>query len=108
MNKVDLLSATQREALRDDETTICISAVEGTGLSTLLDRVDKLLTGDALSRVKLRVPQNEGKTLALLEAKSRIFSRRYKDGMVELEVEAPESVLRRMRAWVVEGPNSLV
>jgi hypothetical protein len=65
-----------------------------------------MLTGDALSRVKLRVPQNEGKTLALLEAKSRIFSRRYKDGMVELEVEAPESVLRRMRVWVVEGPSS--
>jgi GTPase len=106
MNKIDLLPAAQRESLRDDEATIYISAAKGTGLSSLLDRVDHMLTGDALSRVKLRVPQNEGKTLALLEAKSRIFSRRYKDGLVELEVEAPQSVLRRMRAWVVERPNS--
>jgi GTP-binding protein HflX len=107
MNKIDLLSATQREALRDDETTVYISAAKGTGLSALLDRIDKMLTGDALSRVKLSIPQDEGKTLALLEAKSRIYSRHYKDGLVELEVEAPESVLRRMRAWVVEGPNRL-
>jgi len=107
MNKIDLLSATQREALRDDETTIYISAVKSTGLSALVDRVDKMLTGDALSRVKLRIPQDEGKALALLEAKSRIYSRHYKDGLVELEVEAPESVLRRMKPWVVEGPNNL-
>jgi GTP-binding protein HflX len=107
MNKIDLLSAAQRESLRDDNATIYISAARDMGLSTLLDRVDKMLTGDALSRVKLRIPQDEGKALALLEAKSRIFSRHYKGGLVELEVEAPESVLRRMRAWVVEGPNSL-
>jgi GTPase len=107
MNKIDLLSAAQREALRNDEATVYISATKGMGLSTLLDRVDKMLTGDALSRVKLRIPQDEGKALALLEAKSRIYSRHYKDGSVELEVEAPESVLRRMRQWVVEGRNSL-
>jgi GTP-binding protein HflX len=107
MNKIDLLPAAQREALRDDETTIYISAARGMGLSTLLDRIDQMLTGDALSRVKLRIPQDEGKALALLEAKSRIYSRHYKGGLVELEVEAPESVLRRMRAWVVEGPNRL-
>jgi len=105
MNKIDLLPAAQRESLRDDEATIYISAAKSTGLGTLLDRVDEMLTGDAVSRVKLRVPQNEGKTLALLEAKSMIYSRRYKDSLVELEVEAPESVLRRMRQWVVEGPN---
>jgi hypothetical protein len=54
-----------------------------------------------LSRVRLRVPQKEGKLLALLEARSRIYSRHYKDGLVELEVEAPESVLRKVREWVV-------
>jgi hypothetical protein len=38
----------------------------------------------------------------MLEAKSRIYERAYKDGLVELEVEAPESVVRRVREWVVE------
>jgi acylphosphatase len=41
--------------------------------------------------------------LALLEARARIYSRNYKDGLVELEVEAPESVVRRLREWMVEG-----
>jgi predicted GH43/DUF377 family glycosyl hydrolase len=52
--------------------------------------------------VHLRVPQQEGKTLAMLEAKARIYSRAYKDGAVELEVEAPESVVRKTREWVVK------
>jgi hypothetical protein len=46
------------------------------------------------------VPQKEGKLLALLEARSRIYSRKYKGGLVELEVEAPESVVRKVRAFV--------
>ena len=61
-----------------------------------------MLQADALSRIHLRVPQKEGKMLALLEARARIYSRNYKDGVVELEVEAPESVVRRVRGWVVE------
>jgi hypothetical protein len=51
--------------------------------------------------VHLRVPQKEGKTLAMLEARARIYSRKYKDGAVELEAEAPASVVRRVREWVI-------
>jgi len=101
MNKIDLLPPRQRDSLRDDATSVHVSAAKGIGLSTLLDRIDQKLEGDALSRVHLRVPQKEGKTLALLEARARIYSRAYKDGLVELEAEAPESVLRKMREWVV-------
>jgi putative IMPACT (imprinted ancient) family translation regulator len=50
----------------------------------------------------LRIPQKEGKTLAMLEARARIYSRAYKDGTVELEVEAPESVARKVKQWLVE------
>ena len=41
------------------------------------------------------------KTLAMLEARSRIYSRKYKGGAVELEIDAPASVVRRVREWVV-------
>ncbi len=101
MNKVDLLPPRQRESLRDDAGTVHVSAVKGIGMSTLLERIDQMLVEDPLSRVRLRVPQKEGKMLALLEARSRIYSRAYKDGLVELEAEAPESVVRRVREWVV-------
>jgi GTP-binding protein HflX len=101
MNKIDLLPPKQRESLRDDAKTIHVSAAKGIGMSTLLERIDQMLSEDAISRIRLRVPQKEGKTLAMLEARARIYSRAYKDGLVELEAEAPESVVRRVREWVV-------
>jgi GTP-binding protein HflX len=102
MNKIDLLLPKQRESLRDDEQTIHVSAATGIGLSTLLDRVDALLEEDRPRRVRLRIPQKEGKMLALLEARARIYSRQYQEGLVVLEAEAPASLLRRLREWVVE------
>src|SRR5262249_61888792 len=78
-----------------------VSAAKGMGLSTLLDRVDQLLSENATSRLHLRIPQKEGKALAMLEAGSRIYSRQYKDGTVELEAEVPESLARTMKPWFV-------
>jgi len=105
MNKIDLLPPRQRESLRDDTQSVHVSAAKGIGMSTLLERIDRALQQDAVSRVRLRVPQKEGKTLAMLEARARIYSRTYKDGLVELEAEAPESVLRRVKEWVVTGTS---
>jgi len=105
MNKVDLLDEEVAESLIADERagkTIYVSAVDGTGLDRLRDRIDALIEEDAISRVHLRVPQKEGKVLAMLEARARIYSRKYKDGAVELEADAPESVVRRMREWVLQ------
>ncbi len=107
MNKIDLLLPKQRESLRDSDLldkqqTIHVSAAKGIGLSSLLDRIDAVLEGDRPERVHLRIPQKEGKTLALLQAGARIYSRQYQDGSVVLEAEAPASLLRRMREWVVE------
>jgi GTP-binding protein HflX len=105
MNKVDLLDVEVAEALVNDAVldakTVYVSATEGTGLDRLLARIDAMIEEDPVSRVHLRVPQKEGKTLAMLEARARIYSRKYKDGAVELEVEAPESVVRRIREWVM-------
>jgi GTP-binding protein HflX len=102
MNKVDLLDEEVAGSLRDDAKTVYVSAIENKGMDRLLVRIDAMIKEDAVRRVHLRVPQKEGKTLAMLEAKARIYSRTYKDGAVELEVEAPESVVRRVREWVVE------
>ncbi len=102
MNKIDLLPPKQRESLRDDEQRVHVSAAKGVGLGTLLDRVDALLEEDRPRRVRLRIPQTEGKLLAQLEARGRIYSRQYQEGLVVLEAEAPASLLRRLREWVVE------
>ena len=61
----------------------------------------KVLAEDAPSRVRLHIPQKEGKTLAILEARARIYAREYRDGTVELEAEVPPSLARRVKEWVV-------
>ena len=108
MNKVDLLDEEVAEnlmadAARESLRTVYVSAVEGTGLETLLKRIDKMVEEDPVSRLHVRVPQKEGKTLAMLEARARIYSRTYQDGAVELEVEAPESVIRKIKGWAVKS-----
>ena len=101
MNKIDLLLPAQRDSLRDDAVTIHISAAQGIGLGSLLEKIDEMISEDQVSRVRLRVLQKEGKALALLQAQARVYSRTYKDGLVDLEVEAPASVLRKMKAFLV-------
>ena len=100
-NKTDLLPTKQRDSLRDDPETVHVSAAKGIGLTTLLDQIDRVLSEDATSRVRLRIPQREGKALATLEARARIYTREYRDGVVDLEAEIPESLGRRMKEWVV-------
>ena len=106
MNKIDLLPPAQREVSRDEGGVVHISAAKDIGMSTLLERIDEMLEDDPVSRVRLRVPQKEGKLLSLLEARTRIYSRKYKkDGLVDLELDAPESVVRKVREFIV--PNAV-
>jgi GTP-binding protein HflX len=110
MNKLDLLDEEVASSLiadseRSNAKTLYVSAVEGTGLDRLLERIDAMIEEDPVSRVHLRVPQREGKALALLEAQARIYSRAYQDGAVELEADAPESVVRKVREFVTSSSN---
>jgi GTP-binding protein HflX len=103
MNKVDLLDVEVADNLHADAKTVYVSALEGRGLDRLLARIDELIDEDRVSRVHVSVPQKEGKTLAMLEAKARVYSRTYKDGTVELDIEAPQSLVRRIRDRVVSA-----
>ena len=76
--------------------------VTGIGMfDHLLEQIDARITEDPLQHVHLRVPQAEGKALATLDAQARVYSRDYHDGCVDLDVQAPESVLRRMKPFIV-------
>jgi GTP-binding protein HflX len=113
MNKVDLLDeevarSLLTDAARPGSKMVYVSAIEGTGLETLLQRIDAMIEEDPISRVQLRLPQKEGKLLALLEARARVYSREYKDGSVELEADAPASVLRKVKEFVVSEPQHLL
>jgi GTP-binding protein HflX len=113
MNKVDLLDEEVAQSLLADAgrgngsqaRTVYVSAAEGTGLDHLRERIDAMIEEDPVVRVHLRVPQSEGKALALLEARARIYSRQYQDGVVGLEADAPESVVRRVREFISPEQN---
>jgi GTP-binding protein HflX len=100
MNKVDLLPEKKRESLRDSDSVVHVSATKGIALDRLLTLIDEKIDADPVQRVSLRVPQSEGKALALLDAKANVLSREYRDGYVELEVQAAESVLRRVKSFI--------
>jgi GTP-binding protein HflX len=102
MNKLDLLPETKRESLIDTSEVIHVSAAKGIGMDRLLQRIDELIEQDPVRQVRLQVPQSEGKALATLDAKAVVLSREYREGYVELEVQAPESVLRQMTNFIVE------
>ena len=101
MNKIDLLPERKRESLLDTDRVVHVSAAKGTGLDKLLEHIDAQIANDPVRRVHLRVPQSEGKALATLGARARIYAREYRDGYVDLDVQAPESLLRGMKSYLV-------
>jgi GTP-binding protein HflX len=102
LNKIDLLSEDIRAGLRDDSQTVHVSSKTGAGIERLLERMDECLQDDPVRRARLCVPQSDGKALALIEARARIFGREYRDGSVELELEAAQSVLVKLEGYLVQ------
>jgi len=75
-----------------------ISALTGEGMEGLLAVIDEILPLDPLVRATLHLPAGDGATFALLHEFGRVLATRYAaDGAtVELDVELPESVRRRL------------
>jgi GTP-binding protein HflX len=103
MNKVDLLPEAQRQSLAGTPSVVYVSAAKQSGIDDLLSAIDQRLDVDALRRMRIRVPQSEGKLLAQIEARARILRRTYRDSAVQMEIEAPESLARTLEIFVVKA-----
>jgi GTP-binding protein HflX len=101
MNKIDLLPEAQRRTLLNGPSVVYVSAAKKMGLDELLATIDARLQVDAIRKMKIRVPQTEGRLLALIEARARITKRAYRDSSVQMEVDAPESLARTLEKFVV-------
>jgi GTP-binding protein HflX len=111
LNKIDLFDDETRAALKDTAESVHISAACGMNMDRLLAAIDERLELDPIERARLRIPQSEGKALAMVEARAIVLSRSYPetDGaeeLVELEVDAPESLLRRLAEFRVGVPRA--
>jgi GTP-binding protein HflX len=99
LNKIDLLNAEERRGLESRSDTVAVSAREGLGMSRLLEAIDGALHSDPILTAELRVPQQEGSVLAMLEAGTVIESREYEANLVRLTVSGPASLLGRLRDY---------
>jgi GTP-binding protein HflX len=101
VNKIDLVPPTERGKFRDDDKSVHVSAIKGTGLDALLHAIDEAIQEDPVRHVKLSVPVSDGKALSLLEARAQILGREYKNEDVLIDLHAPESVLRKVKQYVI-------
>ena len=101
MNKSDLLPESQESP--NTPNAVYVSAIGGKGLNGLLAAIDKKIEVDSLQRLRVQVPQSEGKVLAQIEARAHILKRIYRDSAVRMELEAPESLVRVLRPYIVKS-----
>ena len=83
----------EHEAIR----AVALSATTGEGLDRLLAVIDEVLPLDRIVRTHLDLSAGDGATLALLHEFGRVMDARYEGDRVQLEVEIPESLERRLR-----------
>jgi len=117
LNKVDRLTAEERESLKanckgkmeHDDGPVLVSALTGEGIDELLRRIDVALPTDPLVSLSLRLPLSQGRTLALIHALGRVLRSEVEDEDMLLDAEVPVSIARRLRLsdYVVEGTSKL-
>jgi GTP-binding protein HflX len=92
LNKCDLLEPSQRESLKSQAkraqhpVQCVISAIEGEGLSTLLENIDQVL-GHQEKAYTFDLPLTEGKKIAWLYAHGDVLSRHDDEEMAHMTVK---------------------
>ena len=101
LNKVDLLGATEREAMVAgvNNHTVAVSGRDRTGLDDLLRAIDRALVADPLVNASFRIPQSDGGVLAALEAGTIVRRKSFEGNLVDIEVRGPASLIGRYRRF---------
>ena len=97
-NKIDRLPAEEAAALASGRAasngSVFVSALTGAGLEELLVRIDAAMPVDPLVHVRLRLPLEDGRSLAMVHASGRVLHSAVSDGHMEFDAEIPESMAR--------------
>jgi GTPase len=81
---------------------IPVSARTGAGFDALLAAMDRALPLDPVTRERFRIPAGEGSLIHLLHERAKVLSSEYRGEVCEVDAEVPESVKRRLSAYLVE------
>jgi GTPase len=112
-NKIDRLPKDELEALLAANPSgpangsgiagkVFVSALKNEGLDELLRRMDEAMPVDEVVHMKLLVPLADGRMLALVHALGRVINSEIEDSSMRLEADVPESLARRLNAYVVK------
>jgi GTP-binding protein HflX len=96
-NKIDLLDSETLKAVSASNGNVFVSALQGTGLGELLQRVDEMMAVDPLRRMRFSLPLTEGRKLALVHGLGRVLHSELRDSKMVIDAELPESLVRRLR-----------
>ena len=97
-NKTDLLS----HSFRPTQEKVWISALQKKGISTLLQRIDELITDDPLVQAKFLVERHRGELLSRIFSRGRVINCEYSNKQVMVEIEAPRSFLKIIQAQQIK------
>lgn len=85
---------------------VVVSARTGAGISELLARIDTLLPLDPVSRVRFRIPHEDGAAMHFLHEYARVVEKRFEGEYSEIVADTPESVKKRLSRFLAEGPSA--
>jgi GTPase len=87
---------------------VLVSGLTGQGVAELFAQIDDVLAFDTIETVTFRIPAQEGAALALLHACGRVLSEVYDGETCRIEVQAPESLRRRLARFRPERSTKTV
>jgi len=90
-NKCDKLPADELAAFANG-AGVSVSALRGTGLEELLARIDAALPAEGFVRLQIELPLEDGRTLALLHERGRVFASEVRDSRLWVDAEVPQSL----------------
>jgi GTP-binding protein HflX len=78
---------------------VLVSGLTGEGIADLFAQVDAILDFDTIETATFRIPSKDGASIALLHECGRVLNEVYDGDTCSIEVEAPESLRRRLHRF---------
>lgn len=114
MNKADTLGASEEEMQtaasrllgeRADSSktqSVAVSAKTGQGIDKLLAIIDAAISNDPVTRTTFRLPADDGAHKHIVHENAQVLHVDYQDNWCVIEANAPESLRKRLREFVVQ------
>ena len=75
-------------------------------ISTLLKRIDELITDDPIVKAKFLVDRHRGELLSRIFSRGKVINCDYRNKQVMVEIEAPRSFLKKIESQQLKNNNN--